>query len=73
MNAGWTSAEREALSRRCLPLGEVIGLIEQSGCDMHCTEPGRPCDPRACPARASDAGFAGLITLNEFNLIAGRS
>lgn len=72
MNAGWTVAEREALASRCLPLGAVLGLIEQVRCDAHETMPGRFCDPRACLARAEAAGLANLITGREFELIAGQ-
>ncbi|HEY6493297.1 MAG TPA: hypothetical protein VIZ43_08495 [Trebonia sp.] len=71
MNAGWTCAEREALSRTSRPLQAVLGIIEQVPCEVHEAKPGRFCDPRACLARAETAGLANLITGAEFGLIAG--
>jgi hypothetical protein len=68
--AGLSYAERDALTRRCQPLGVVLDLIGQVPCEAHGKQAGEACEPRACLARAEFAGLRNLITLAEFALVA---
>lgn len=71
MNEAFTYAERLAASQRLSSLDTVLGLIEQTECEIHETPAGRPCDPRICLARAEDAGRLNLISGPEFVMLTG--